>query len=174
MLCCKNLVKTGDRGVTKTLIGCIQGLVSCWRHWPNLPLCVCVCGYNECHTGPQQVLCCFKGPGIIWIGACAIAIYPSPSSIPANCHTGVHKHCCPSVGQNTGQAPVTAVVCIQNYAFWLYVMLAGKDHKVCQSLRLFKSTFKSKQRMRRGFISCCSYDNFFKTPGNHNYKTNLK
>lgn len=28
-----------------------------------------------------------------------------PNSIPANCHTGVHKHCCPSAGQNTGQGP---------------------------------------------------------------------
>lgn len=38
---------------------------------------------------------------------CNLPIPPSltPSSIPANCHTGVHKHCCPSAGQNTGQGP---------------------------------------------------------------------
>lgn len=34
------------------------------------------------------------------------------SSISANCCTRVHKHCCPSAGQNTGQAPVTP-----SYAF---------------------------------------------------------
>lgn len=28
-----------------------------------------------------------------------------PLSFPANCHTGVHKHCCPSAGQNTRQGP---------------------------------------------------------------------
>lgn len=33
---------------------------------------------NECRLGPQRVLHCCKGPGIIWIGACAIAICPSP------------------------------------------------------------------------------------------------
>lgn len=33
---------------------------------------------NEYHPGPQRVLRCCKGPGIIWIGACAIAICPSP------------------------------------------------------------------------------------------------
>lgn len=92
---------------------------------------------NEYHPGPQRVLRCCKGPGIIWIGACAIAICPSPppprfSSIPANCHTGVHKHCCPSAGQNTGQGPVTpSYAFMKNQSFKLslcYTQLRAKSH----------------------------------------------
>lgn len=82
------------------------GLVSRWRRWPNLP----VSGYNECHPGPQQVLHCCMGPGIIWIGACAIAICPSPPPLPQSLptatlvftNTAAHLR-----GKTLARAPVT-------------------------------------------------------------------
>lgn len=124
---------------------CWRGLVSWWRHWPNL----LVSGYNECHPGPQQVLHCCMGPGIIWIGACAIAICPSPSSIPANCHTGVHKHCCPSAGQNTGQGPSYSFGCIQKNIFWSWThfcrQISQKSSFSSHSIKVVNSAFNAKQ-----------------------------
>ena len=73
---------TGEGCVCVCVCVCVGGC-SDWCHdggadQKNLP----VSGYNECHPGPQQVLHCCMGPGIIWIGACAIAICPSPPAPP--------------------------------------------------------------------------------------------
>jgi len=56
----KKHVKAGEKGIKRVQVRCCSDWCQGGGDDQNL-----VSGYNECHPGPQQVLHCCMGPGII-------------------------------------------------------------------------------------------------------------
>lgn len=87
---------------------------------------------------------------------CAIAICPSPFSVPANCHTGVHRPCCPSAGQNAGQGPTYYFACIQEKnrlrsGTPFSRQISQSQVSTLTASKAVYSTFDAEQQMKREF-----------------------